>query len=177
MGLSGIGTKAALVGWLLAQAVKEDVGTYAKANAAFLADLAADGLARFHVDLLQTYGPQMAPAQGATITFSAGQSVSTISADPALRSTDGSDTITTTGNVNSGTTVATGDGNDTLTIPGVVNGSVTLGGGNNTVTLGGVNQGTIPGRYGSVTLGERLQHSLSHRRHGDGHQALREREQ
>jgi hypothetical protein len=53
-GLSGIGTKAAMVGWLLGEAVKADIGTYAKSNDAFLLDL-ADG-ATFAVDLVGTYG-------------------------------------------------------------------------------------------------------------------------
>jgi len=41
-GANGIGTKAAMVGWLLSEAVKADIGMYAKANDAFLTDL-ADG--------------------------------------------------------------------------------------------------------------------------------------
>ncbi|HWU81762.1 MAG TPA: alkaline metalloproteinase, partial [Caulobacter sp.] len=53
-GAAGIGTKAAMVGWLLAEAVKADVGMYAKANDAFLADL-ADG-ATFAIDLVGVYG-------------------------------------------------------------------------------------------------------------------------
>lgn len=53
-GLNGLGTKAAMVGWLLAEAVKADVGMYAKANDAFLADL-ADG-ATYAVDLVGVYG-------------------------------------------------------------------------------------------------------------------------
>ena len=136
-GLTGIGTKVALVGWLLAQAVKEDVGTYAKANDAFLADLAPDGLARFHVDLVQAYGPQTASGSGATINFSPGQSVSTTNADPALRSTNNADVITGTGGVNGGQSIATGDGNDTLTIAGQVQGTVTMGNGNDTLKITG----------------------------------------
>ena len=136
-GLNGIGTKAALVGWLLAQAVKEDVGTYAKANDAFLADLAPDGLARFHVDLVQTYASQAASTPGATVSFSPTQSVSTTSADPALRSTNNADIITGTGGVNGGQSIATGDGNDTLTIAGQVQGTVTMGNGNDTLTITG----------------------------------------
>jgi Ca2+-binding RTX toxin-like protein len=50
-GASGIGTKAAMVGWLLAEAVKADVGVMAKANGAWLMDI-ADGAAPFAVDLL-----------------------------------------------------------------------------------------------------------------------------
>ncbi|MDB5454993.1 MAG: Hemolysin-type calcium-binding region [Caulobacter sp.] len=52
-GLNGLGTKAAMVGWLLGEAEKADLGSYAKANAAFLTDL-ADG-ASFAVDLVGTY--------------------------------------------------------------------------------------------------------------------------
>jgi Ca2+-binding RTX toxin-like protein len=50
-GTSGIGTKAAMVGWLLAEAVKADVGVMAKSNDAWLADL-ADGSAPFAIDIL-----------------------------------------------------------------------------------------------------------------------------
>jgi hypothetical protein len=53
-GQNGIGTKAALVGWLLAEAAKADVGTMQTANLAFLSDL-ADG-ANYSVDLVGTYG-------------------------------------------------------------------------------------------------------------------------
>ena len=53
-GLNGIGTKAAMVGWLLAEAEKSDLGLYAKADAAFLTDL-ADG-AGYNVDLVGVYG-------------------------------------------------------------------------------------------------------------------------
>ena len=54
-GANGIGTKAAMVGWLLAEAEKADVGMYAKANFAFLTDLAL-GLANYGVDLIGVYG-------------------------------------------------------------------------------------------------------------------------
>jgi hypothetical protein len=53
-GPNGIGTKAAMVGWLLAEAEKADIGMYARANAAFLTDL-ADG-ATFNIDLIGVYG-------------------------------------------------------------------------------------------------------------------------
>jgi Ca2+-binding RTX toxin-like protein len=53
-GVGGQGTKAAMVGWLLAEAVKADVGMYAHANDAFLADL-ADG-ATFAVNIVGVYG-------------------------------------------------------------------------------------------------------------------------
>lgn len=53
-GPSGIGTKAAMVGWLLAEAEKANLGVYAKSNAAFLTDL-ADG-ATYNIDLIGAYG-------------------------------------------------------------------------------------------------------------------------
>ncbi|WP_369061008.1 hypothetical protein ABOZ73_04305 [Caulobacter sp. 73W] len=46
-----IGTKAAMVGWLLAEAVKGDVGVMARSNTAWLTDL-ADGSAGYGVNLL-----------------------------------------------------------------------------------------------------------------------------
>jgi len=54
-GPAGIGTKAAMVGWLLSEAAKADVGTYATANEAFLADL-ADGAVNYAVDIVGVYG-------------------------------------------------------------------------------------------------------------------------
>ncbi len=53
-GANGIGTKAAMVGWHLAEAEKADVGLYARANDAFLTDL-ADG-ADYAIDLVGVYG-------------------------------------------------------------------------------------------------------------------------
>jgi serralysin len=52
-GLNGLGTKAAMVGWLLGEAAKADVGVYAKS----LAALYADELTRdvFGVDLIGVY--------------------------------------------------------------------------------------------------------------------------
>ncbi|MET3664060.1 FG-GAP-like repeat-containing protein [Caulobacter sp. 1776] len=50
-GPNGLGTKAAMVGWLLAEAEKADVGVMARSNAAWLTDL-ADGSAPFAIDIL-----------------------------------------------------------------------------------------------------------------------------
>ncbi len=54
-GPNGAGTKAAVVGWLLAVAETENVGLYAKANHAYLTDL-LDGTAPYHLDIIGTYG-------------------------------------------------------------------------------------------------------------------------
>jgi Ca2+-binding RTX toxin-like protein len=52
-GQNGIGTKAAMVGWLLAEAQKADLGVMVRANDAWLTDL-ADGSAPFAIDILDT---------------------------------------------------------------------------------------------------------------------------
>ena len=54
-GLNGIGTKAAMVGWLMEVAVQSDLGSYAHAADAFLSDLAL-GNAAFNIDVLTAYG-------------------------------------------------------------------------------------------------------------------------
>lgn len=65
-GLTGIGTKAALVGWLLEVAVQDDLGPYAHANDAFLSSLAM-GNATFNIDLLPAFGfAHQVPLVGAT---------------------------------------------------------------------------------------------------------------
>ena len=53
-GTNGIGAKAAMVGYLLAEAEKADVGVYAKSNDAFLMDVALHN-APFAVDLVGVY--------------------------------------------------------------------------------------------------------------------------
>jgi serralysin len=53
-GANGIGTKAAMVGYLLAEAEKADLGTYALSNDAFLTDVALHN-APFGVDLVGLY--------------------------------------------------------------------------------------------------------------------------
>ncbi|MBU4435858.1 MAG: hypothetical protein KKC14_15770, partial [Alphaproteobacteria bacterium] len=50
-GANGQGTKAAMVGWLLAEAEKADIGVMARSNDAWLTDL-ADGSTPFAIDIL-----------------------------------------------------------------------------------------------------------------------------
>lgn len=50
-GANGVGTKAAMVGWLLAEAQKADLGVMVRSNDAWLTDL-ADGSAPFAIDIL-----------------------------------------------------------------------------------------------------------------------------
>ena len=50
-GVNGLGTKAAMVGWLLGEAVKADLGSYALANDAFLTAI-ANGTTTYGVNLI-----------------------------------------------------------------------------------------------------------------------------
>jgi serralysin len=52
-GANGQGTKAAMVGWLIAEAEKADIGVYAKSADAFFADQVSHNV--FGVDLIGTY--------------------------------------------------------------------------------------------------------------------------
>jgi hypothetical protein len=53
-GATGIGTKAAMVGWLMAEAVQANLGDYALSNAAYLTDL-ANGTGGFAVNMIGHY--------------------------------------------------------------------------------------------------------------------------
>jgi len=53
-GPNGLGTKAAMVGWILGEAVVSDLGSYAKSNDAFLTDVALHN-APFGVDVIGHY--------------------------------------------------------------------------------------------------------------------------
>lgn len=166
-GLNGVGTKAALIGWLLSEAVKADQGVYAKANDAFLADLAADGQAAFNVDLLGVYGAQPTFAAGATIAVTASQSVAPDAATPSLRSTADNDTVTGTDS-NASQSIATSGGHDTITFSGTVGGHIDGGDGNDTISvgqlnaavdvLGGAPNGKISGGAGNdlITVGKMI---------------------
>ncbi|WP_299004848.1 hypothetical protein [uncultured Caulobacter sp.] len=164
-GLNGQGTKAAMVGWLLNEAAKADLGVYAKANDAFLADLAADGQASFNVDLLGVYGQQPTFATGATIAVTSSQSVSPDAATAGLRSTADNDTVTGADS-NASQSILTAGGHDVITFSGAVGGYIDGGDGNDTITvgqlnaavdvLGGAPNGKISGGAGNdlITIGK-----------------------
>ncbi|HWU79558.1 MAG TPA: hypothetical protein VN158_05775 [Caulobacter sp.] len=163
-GPNGQGTKAAMVGWLLSEAAKADLGVYAKANDALLADITDDGQAAFNVDLLGVYGVQPTFATGATIAVTSSQSVSLDATSPALRSTADNDTVTGTDS-NASQTIATSGGHDTITFSGAVGGFINGGDGNDTISVGTLNasvpvlgdtpNGTINGGAGNdkITVG------------------------
>ena len=155
-GLNGLGTKAALIGWLMAEAVKADVGVYAKANDAFLADLADDGVAAFRSDLLAAYGAPAA-TPGATLTVDGNRSISPDSGLASTKSTAGDDAITGTAGLNPGLTIDAGAGRDTINLTGTIYGKITTADGGDTVVLGELGASTatlgVPAQYGTVALG------------------------
>ncbi len=162
-GANGVGTKAAMVGFLLAVAANEHIGVYAKANDAFLADLANDGQATFNTSLVGTYGEQPTFSAGATIAVTDVQSVAPDATSPALRSTTNNDTVTGT---TSNASIATSGGHDTITFSGAVGGYIDGGDGNDTISvgqlnaavevLGGAPNGKISGGAGNdlITIGK-----------------------
>jgi hypothetical protein len=160
-GTNGQGTKAAMVGWLLAEAAKSGIGVYAAANQAFLADLAADGEAAYNVDLLGVYGAQPVYPVGASITPAIDQSVSLGATAPELRATTGSDTITGVDS-NAAQIISTGDGHDRITFTGGFAGYIDAGAGNDVINVavlaastpvqGGQPNGTISAGAGNDTI-------------------------
>ena len=156
-GPEGLGTKAAMVGWLLSAAAKEDTGTYAKANDAFLADLANDGVAAFRSGLAAAYGTPAAGSAGATLTVAGDKAVSPTASDPTLKSTANNDTITVTGDLAAGVTLDAGAGRDTIKLMMGDYGTVTTADGGDTLTVGNLLATTatlgVPAQYGAVTLG------------------------
>ncbi len=155
-GLSGVGTKAAMVGWLMAEAVKADVGVYALANDAFLADLADEGVATFRSDLLTAYGPVPTNPPGAPLTAVADKSISPTAVDPTLRSTANNDTITGTAGLGAPYSIDTGAGQDTISLTGTIYGQILTSDGYDTLTLDGLGTSTptlgIPAVSGAVKL-------------------------
>ncbi|MET3665278.1 hypothetical protein [Caulobacter sp. 1776] len=155
-GLTGQGTKAAMVGWLMAEAIKADTGVYAQANDAFLADLAQDGVAAFRSGLVTAYGTPTTGTTGATLTVSPDKSISPTATDVTLRSTANNDTITGTAGLNAGQSIDSGAGHDTINLTGTIYGAITTADGGDTITLGTLGASTptlgVPAQYGTVTL-------------------------
>ena len=156
-GLEGQGTKAAIVGWLLSVAARENIGPYATANNAFLADLGDDGVAHFRSDLLVAYGSPPAPGTaGVTLTVAGDKSVSPTATDTALQSSANNDTITVTGDIAGRATIDVGAGRDTIKVALGTFGTIKTSDGGDTLTLGHLLSTTptlgVPVQYGAVTL-------------------------
>ena len=138
-GQDDIGTKAAMVGWLLAVAVTSNLGPYAKAQAAFLADLGPDGVALFHIDLLNAYGPRAADSPIKVLGL----------VNDTVRPGDGASNTKLDGVGEKGAVVF-GSGTNTVHLAGEIaaGGSLSATGSNNTLHLSGVSasiKGSVSG--------------------------------
>ncbi len=165
-GLDGNGTKAAMIGWLLAESVKgvqvlvgyhsyvTEYGPLQYANLGFEADL-ADGQARFFSDITVDYGPdspyraggRLDPGSlGLVIDVGAGQSIGDYQSGYLVpgNSTTGNDTITSRIGLMAGQVIYAGAGNDTVNISGgPMLGSVFDGEGNDVLNVSVLSSGSV----------------------------------
>lgn len=147
-GANGVGTRAAMVGWLLAEAVKGGAGPYVQATRAFLDDLALDGRTSATPSFLSLYGPggDYAPGggsepgwRGETARFAPTWDVDVAKPDAAspvrALATEGNDLIKPLegleGGLEAGRRIATGAGNDVVLVDnGPMRGRIDTGSGN-----------------------------------------------
>ncbi|MDB5455149.1 MAG: hypothetical protein JWP92_734, partial [Caulobacter sp.] len=152
-GGNGVGTKAAMIGWLLAEAVKADAGPYAAANANFLRDVAGDGFTHQTADFLGSYRPGGPYAPGGTDDpglpgerakfehdWNVGVAKDGPNSDIHALATDGNDVLSSPAGVDTGLdvgrTVFAGGGNDIIAVNnGLMQGHIDAGSGNDTVIV------------------------------------------
>ena len=132
-GAEGVGTKAAMVGWLLAESGKSHEGRYAEAADAMLQHIAMNGSGRAGSDMIATYGyggryapggPLEPGLPGVTLAIRADQSVVTPEVWSAegggelLQATAGNDIVRSTTGLIATSFVTTGGGNDQVRVTG-----------------------------------------------------------
>jgi len=150
-GGNGIGTRAAMVGWLMAVAVQENKGPYAEAMHAYLADVGVDGKVSAVAAFLSLYGPggDYAPGGGSdpglpgeTARFAHDWNVDVRQQGPAddthVLATDGNDiikpVIADQGGLDAGRYIRTGGGNDIVFVDnGQMRGHIDTGTGNDSI--------------------------------------------
>jgi hypothetical protein len=148
-GANGLGTKAAMVGWLLAEAVKAHTGPWVTALDGFLRDLALDGDAHQTDRFLQTWGRGGDYAEGGpadpglpgqtTIIqhdWNVGVNKPIDSSDIHPVATDGNDIISSANGYDAGKTLGSGAGNDAIAIDGgAMRGMIDAGSGNDVIVV------------------------------------------
>lgn len=129
-GGNGLGTRAAMVGWLMAEAVKADKGPYVDAVQAYLADIGIDGKAAALPVFRSAYGaggdyakggpsdPGL-PGERASYAHDWNVDVSKVDGqDVHVLATDGNDTlkpiVADQGGLDAGRYIRTGGGNDVV---------------------------------------------------------------
>lgn len=148
-GGNGLGTRAAMVGWLMAEAVKADKGPYVDAMKAYLADIAIDGKATPAEVFISLYGkdgdnaiggPSDPGLPGEKASFAHDWNVDAFNREPDdnthVLATDGNDVIKPIitdgpGGLDAGKHIRTAGGNDVVFVDnGYMRGHVDTGSGN-----------------------------------------------
>lgn len=149
-GGNGLGTRAAMVGWLMAEAVKADTGPYVEAVHAYLADIGFDGKASGLSVFRSAYGPggdyakggpsdPGLPGERASYAHDWNVDMSRIDGqDVHVLATDGNDILkpiaADKSGLDAGRYIRTGGGNDTVHADnGPMRGHIDTGAGNDIV--------------------------------------------
>ncbi len=178
-GSFGIGTRAAMVGWLMAVAVQENKGPYVEAMRAYLADVAVDGKVAAVPAFMSLYGPggDNAPGggndpglPGERAQYAHDWNVDYRQSGPAddahVLATDGNDVIrpmiSDQGGLDAGRYIRTGGGNDIVFADnGPMRGHIDTGTGNDIIfveqfdgriTTGAGNDSIDIGSFGPLHL-------------------------
>jgi hypothetical protein len=172
-GSFGIGTRAAMVGWLMAEAVKANQGPYVEAMHAYLADVGLDGKASAMPVFISAYGkggdyaaggPSDPGLPGEKATFAHDWNVDAFNREPDdnthVLASDGNDLIRPViadgpGGLDAGKHIRTAGGNDTVFVDnGVMRGLIDTGTGNDSVFLEKFDGRLITGSgYDNIDIG------------------------
>lgn len=171
-GGNGVGTRAAMIGWLMAEAVKSGQGPYVQALSAYLADLAADGEVTPASVFMSLYGPggdqalggpAAAGLPGENARYASDWDVDVAKPDvgSGVRplATHGNDLlrplIADDGGLQPGRRLAAGDGNDTIQADnGPMRGHIDGGAGNDVILVDRLEGRITTGAgYDTVDLG------------------------
>ena len=149
-GGNGVGTRAAIVGWLMAEAVKSGQGPYYEAVQAYLADIGLDGRAAAMPKFISAYGeggdyasdgPSDPGLPGERAQFAHDWNVDVskkAGEDTHVLATDGNDIIrpmiSDVGGLDAGRHIRTGAGNDIVQVDnGLMRGHIDTGVGNDQI--------------------------------------------
>lgn len=172
-GGNGLGTRAAIVGWLMAEAVKADRGPYVEAMKAYLADIGLDGKALALNVFVSLYGPNGEYASGGPsdpglpgekAQFAHDWNVDAYSRGPNdnthVLATEGNDVITPiitngVGGLDAGKHINVAGGNDVVRVDnGAMRGVIDTGTGNDQIFLEKFDGKIITGSgYDNVDIG------------------------
>lgn len=172
-GGNGLGTRAAMVGWLMAEAVKSGQGPYVEAMKAYLADVGLDGKVSTVNAFFSLYGksgdyaaggPSDPGLPGEKAQFAHDWNVDAFNQEPDhnthVLATDGNDVITPIitngpGGLDAGKHIRTAGGNDVVRVDnGAMRGLIDTGTGNDQIFLEKFDGKIITGSgYDNVDIG------------------------